>query len=325
MHALTIWQLYVVVLVNGSLTVFFDVAWQSYLPSIVARDELVEGNGKLELTRQASQRLGPGAAGVLIGALTAPIAIVLDALSYAFSALFVLWIRRVEPPPAADGTASGPRPSMRQDIAIGLRYVTRHPWLRALALCVATGNLFMTICDSILILWLVTERHFTAASIGLAFSIGSIGVILGALVTSRLTRVVGVGRMIVLAAAGESLAWLPIPLAPDALLFPALTFTIVWLGFTGVVWNVNAISLRQAITPGPMLGKMNASMRFISWGTIPLGSVLGGVLGGVLGLHNAIWVGALGTLLTFLPVALSSIRDVRVMPGEAGSATMADV
>jgi MFS family permease len=314
LNVLTIWQLYAVVFVNGCLTVFFDVAYQSYLPSIVERDQLVEGNAKLELTRAASQRLGPGLAGVLISLLTAPFAILIDAVSYAVSAVFVTWIRRDEPPPEPHDEANGPRPSIRGEVGIGLRYVTGHRVLRALALTVALGYLFGTIPDSILILFLVTERQFSPALIGLAFTLGSIGVITGALFTSRLTRVVGVGPMIVLAAVAEGLSWLPVAIAPDSLLFLGLTTTIVALSFFGMAWNVNAMSLRQAVTPPGMRGRMNATMRFISWGTIPVGYAIGGFLGGVIGLHNTIWIGALGSVVSFVPVALAPIWQIREMP-----------
>jgi MFS family permease len=321
MDGLTIWQLYAVVFVNGCLTVFFDVAYQSYLPSIVARDQLVDGNAKLELTRAASQRLGPGLAGVLIGVLTAPFAILLDAISYAVSAAFVSWIRRPEPPPEPHHDATGPRPSIRQEVAIGLRFVAGQRVLRALALTVALGYLFGTIADSILILFLVNERGFSPALIGLAFTLGSIGVIGGAAVTSRLTRVVGVGPIIVVAAVAEGLSWLPVAIAPDSLLFLGLTTTIVALSFFGMAWNVNAMSLRQAITPAGMRGRMNATMRFISWGMIPVGYAIGGFLGGVIGLHNTIWVGAVGAIVSFIPVALSPIWRIRAMPESADAAT----
>ena len=320
LNVLTIWQLYIVVFLTGCLTVFFDVAYQSYLPSIVDRDQLVEGNAKLELTRQASQRLGPGIAGVLIGVLTAPFAVLLDAISYAVSAAFVAWIRRREPPVVPHDAATGPRPSMREEIVVGVRYVTGQPVLRALALTVAIEYLFGTIADSILILHLVTERQFSPALIGLAFTLGSIGVIGGALLTSRLTKALGVGRMIVLAAVFDSVSWLPLAIAPDPLLFAGLTTTIVSLSFFGMFWNVNAMSLRQAITPPGMRGRMNATMRLISWGTIPVGSILGGVLGGAIGLHNTIWVGAVGSLITFIPVALSPIAQIRTMPDTADEA-----
>jgi MFS family permease len=321
LNVLTIWQLYACVFVNGCLTVFFDVAYQSYLPSIVARDQLVDGNAKLELTRAASQRLGPGLAGLLIAILTAPFAVVIDAVSYAFSAVFVTWIRRPEPPPEPHPEAMRPRPSIRGEIGVGLRYVAGNRVLRALALTVAVGYLFGTIADSILILFLVTERQFSPALIGLAFTLGSIGVITGALVTSRLTKVIGVGPMIVLAAVAEGLSWLPVAIAPDSLLFLGLTATIVALSFFGMIWNVNAMSLRQAITPPGVRGRMNATMRFISWGTIPVGYLIGGFLGGVIGLHNTIWVGAIGSIVSFVPVALSPIWQLREMPETADVGT----
>jgi MFS family permease len=312
--SLTIWQLYVVVFANGCLTVFFDIAYQSYLPSIVERDELVEGNAKLELTRTVAQRIGPGIAGVMIGLLTAPFALLLDAVSYVVSTVLLLWIRRAEPALASRGREATERPSMRAEIAVGLRYVTGHRWLRGLALTVALGSLFGTLADSILILYLVSEHQFPPALIGLAFSIGSVGIIAGALIANRVTKAIGVGPTIVLAAVGESLSWLPVAAAPEALLFAGLTTTIVALSFFGVGWQVNALSLRQAITPRSMRGRVNATMRFVSWSAIPIGSVLGGFLGGVIGLHNTIWLGALGSLVVFVPVALSSIWSVREMP-----------
>ena len=311
---LTIWQLYIVGFATGCLTVFFDVAYQSYLPSIVDRDQLVEGNSKLEITRSASQIAGPGLAGVLIGLLTAPFAIVLDALSFVFSAIFVVGIRRAEPPIVPHDVATGRKPSMRQEIALGLRYVTGHRWLRSIAATTGTSNLFGSISGAILILYLVRDHAFTAQLIGFAFSIGSVGVLSAALVTNRLTNRFGVGRMLVLTSIGFSLSGLPIAMAPDALLFGAVALSGFMGGFCGVAWNINQVSLRQAITPARMQGKMNASMRFIVWGTIPVGSIIGGFLGGIIGLHNTIWVGALGGLVAFVPVTLSQVRRLVTMP-----------
>lgn len=311
---LTIWQLYAVVFTNGCLTVFFDVASQSYLPSLLNRNQLVDGNAKLELTRTTSQRLGPGLAGLLITAVTAPFAIVVDAISYALSAAFLSRIRQSEPVPGRPDPATASGRSMRTEVGEGLRYVIGHPWLRAMALSVSIGNLFGNVADSILILYLVTERGFTAAEIGLAFTVGSIGVIGGAIVAAPLARRLGVGPMLVLAEAGASVSWLPIAMAPDTLLFPALALTITALGFFGAGWNVNAVSLRQAITPLPIQGRTNATMRFITWGLIPVGAIAGGVLGSTIGLHATIWVGALGAVLGFLPVALSPVRHLREMP-----------
>ncbi len=315
MNGLTIWQLYVVGFVNGCLTVFFDVAYQSYLPSIVERDQLVDGNSKLEITRSASQILGPGMAGLLIGILRAPFAMTIDALSYLCSAAFVFFIRRPEPPiEPHDEAVHGPKPSMRTEIAVGLRYVIGHRWLRSIAATTGTSNFFGNVITGILILYLTRERHLTAEAIGFAFSIGSIGVLVAALTTSSVTRRVGVGRMLVLTSIGFSLAGLPLAAAPDPLIFPALALFGFLGGLCGVAWNINQVSLRQAITPPRMQGKMNATMRFIVWGTIPLGSISGGVLGSLIGLHPTIWVGAVGGTIAFVPVALSSVRRIVTMP-----------
>ena len=323
--ALTIWQLYVVGFINGCLTVFFDVAYMSYLPSVVDRDQLVEGNSKLELTRSASQIAGPGLAGVLIGILRAPFAIVLDAISFLVSALFVLWIRRPEPPiEVHDEAAHGPRPSMRSEIGAGLRFVGGHRWLRSIAATTGTSNFFGNVMGSILILFLVRERGFTPETLGFAFSIGALGVLAAALLASRITGVLGVGRTLVLMAFLFSLAGLPLALAPDSALFAAVALSGFIGGFAGVAWNINQVSLRQAITPTRMQGKMNATMRFIVWGTIPLGQIIGGFLATVIGLHNTIWVGAIGGLIAFLPVALSPVRSIVTMPEPAEDDAPAD-
>jgi MFS family permease len=313
--ALTIWQLYVVGFVNGCFTVFFDVAWQSYLPSVVERDQLVDGNSKLQITQSAAQILGPGMAGILIGALKAPFAMVLDSISYVVSAIFVFFIRRPEPPVVKhDEALHGPKPSMRQDVSAGLRYVLGHKWLRSIAATTGTSNFFGNVFGAILILYLTQERHLSAEAIGFAFSIGAIGFLVGALTTTRLTNRLGLGRMLLLTAFGFSLAGLPVALAPDTLIAPAVALSGILGGFCGVGWNINQVSLRQAITQPRMQGRMNATMRFIVWGTIPLGSIIGGALGSVIGLHLTIWVGAIGSLLACIPVALSSVRHIKTMP-----------
>jgi MFS family permease len=315
---LSIWQLYLVGAIVGCFTVFFDVAYQSYLPSIVDRDQLVDGNAKLQITQSASGILGPGMAGVLIGVFRAPFAMTLDALSYLWSAAFVFWIRRAEPPITPhDEAADGPKPSMRSEIAAGLRYVTGHAWLRSIAASTGVSNLFGSVSGAILVLYLVRERALTAEVIGFTFSVASVGVLLAALTTNRITARVGVGRVLVACAIGFSLCGFIVPAAPDGLIVPAVATSGFLMGFLAVAWNVNQVSLRQAITPPRMQGRMNATMRFIVWGTIPVGSIAGGILGSLLGLHATIWVAAIGGAFSFLPVALSQVRKIRVIPEAA--------
>jgi MFS family permease len=258
---------------------------------------------------------GPGIAGVLVAAVTAPIAILADALSFLGSALFLFRIRRHEPAPdrrvAADG---GPREGMRREIESGLRYVLGHRYLRAIAATTAISNLFGTMALSIYLLYAVRELDLPPEVIGVVFGLGNIGALIGALVGSRTAGRFGVGRTIVgsIFLFGPSL--LLIAIAPPSSAVPYLVAAGFLGGFAGMVYNISQVSLRQAITPEPMQGRMNATMRFIVWGTIPIGQVIGGTLGTAIGLHETIWIGAIGSLIAFLPVFLSPVRALRTIP-----------
>jgi MFS family permease len=314
LDALTIWQLYVVGFINGCATVFFDVAYQSYLPSLVDRDQIVDGNAKLQTSYSAAQITGPGAAGLIIGAFTAPFAILIDALSFVASALFMFAIRRHETAPEPVLNEQGERPSMRAEIVEGLRYVGRQPLLRSIAATTGLSNFFSNVVYSILILYLVRELLFTPEVLGLAFSVGAVGFLLGALIANRVASRFGVGPTIV----GSALAFGPsallIAVAPPDVAVPFVAASVFVGGLGGAIYNINQVSLRQAITPERMQGRMNATMRFIVWGTIPIGATVGGFLGGVIGLHETIWLGAIGGTFVFLPVLFSPVRSLERIP-----------
>ncbi len=318
---LTVVQLYAVGFVVGILTVFFDIAYQSYLPSVVARDQLQEGNAKLEISRAGAQVVGPGLAGILIGVLRAPIAVALDALSFLGSALFLFLIRRPELPPRPHDPEGGSRPGMRREIAEGLRYVVGHPYLRSIAACTATLNLFGTMANAVLLVFAVRELGMTAEAIGLAFSIGATGALLGALLANRISSRMGVGPTIIVFAAIGGPALLPLALASVGTPMPTLVGFVAIFGFfsglSAVVYNVAQVSLRQAITPTRMQGRMNATMRWFVWGTIPIGGVLGGVLGSVLGVRATMIIGIAGATFAVLPVLFSPVRGIRGMPAPA--------
>jgi MFS family permease len=314
LDVLTIWQLYAVGFLVGTLTVFFDVAYQSYLPSLVERKNLVDGNSKLEISRSAAQLGGPGLAGLLIGWITAPYAVLVDSLSFLGSALFVLGIRRREAPVEREVDESGRSASMKSEIAAGVRYVFGNRYLRHIAASTASFNFFSSVWGAIYLVWAVRELDLTAARIGLVFSLGNIGFLAGALFANRIAAAVGVGRAIIFSAFIGGPAALLVPLAPHDNPLPFLFLAQIVIGFGIVVYNVNQVSFRQAICPERMQGRMNAVMRFMVWGTIPLGSLLGGVLGSRVGLDATIWIGIVGGLLSFLPVALSPLWSVVEMP-----------
>jgi MFS family permease len=316
--ALTIWQLYVVGFVVGLLTVFFDVAYQSYLPSLVEREQLVDGNGKLEVSRTVAQTAGPAVGGGIIGLLTAPLAILLDAVSFGISALFLWLIRREEPTPDRHVDEHGrPRGNLVQEVGAGLRYVLGNRYLRGIAACTAITNLFGSIAQATYIVYAVRVLGLEAAEIGLIFGLGNIGAVVGAVSADRIRRRFGLGPAIIGSAALSAPGVLLIALAPREFPHPFLVVAGLLLGLSAVIYNINQVSFRQAITPMSMQGRMNASMRFMVWGPIPVGQLVGGTIATVVSIPAALWVGGLGALLAVVPLLLTPVRHLRDMPTPA--------
>jgi MFS family permease len=310
LDSLSITQLYVVGFIVGVFTVFFDVAYQSYLPSLVEREELTDANGKLEVSRSAAQTAGPGVAGILVAILTAPYAILVDAVSFVASALFVSSIRLRE---SVDPAESEKRERLRSEIADGLRFVLRHPIMRPSLVYVALVNFFSNLVFSIYIVYAVRELDLSPATIGLIGSLGNVGLLLGAVVAPRLATRFGVGPVLIAVAAASGFSLWLVPLARDGLVIPLLVASGVMFGFCAVVYNVVGISLVQAITPDRMLGRMTASRRFVVFGVIPLGMLAGGTLGTSLGLRETMWIGAVGSSVCFLALLASPIRQIKTL------------
>lgn len=309
--SLTMGQLYAVGFLVGIATVFFDVAYQSYLPSIVHRDRLIDGNAKLEISRSAAQLGGPGLAGILIQALKAPAAIAIDAASYVGSALFIFAIRKEERSPAGETQ----RRRMREELGEGLRYVLQHPYLKNIAACTALFNFFGNLGFAVLLVFARRDLGLSPLAIGLALTISNVGPLFAAFNAHRISSRFGVGRTIIWASILGGPAFLIIPFAPHgnaALAFLVPAFVLG--GLANVIYNVTQVSLRQAITPERIQGRMNSVMRFIVWGTIPLGSLLGGVLATTIGVKETLIVGGIGCCIPFLPVLFSPVRSIRTMP-----------
>ena len=304
---LTLAQLYVVGFFAGCLTVFFDVAYQSYLPSLVSREHLTEGNSKLEVSRAAAEVAGPGLAGLLVTAITAPYAVAADAASFAASALFATRITRPEAPlPAAEK-----RLRMSTEIKDGLRYTLRHPLLRPLIAQIGLQNLFNNMVGAILVLYAVRGLHLSAAKVGLAFSLGNIGLLVGAPIAGRIAARFGIGPTLVWGGFATGCAYLFVAAAPRSLAIPFLALAQFIWSAGAILYFVNGISLIQSITPDHMLGRVNASRRFAVWGVIPLANLCGGAIGARLGLHTAIWIGAVGASLSIAPLLVSPMHSVR--------------
>src|SRR5919201_2432829 len=312
LEVLQIWHLLVIQFVFGVFTVFFDVAYQAYLPSLVERDQLVEGNAKLQLTVSTAGVAGPGLAGALIAAITAPYAIVLDALSFVLSTAFMIPIRRQESLP--ERKEGAPKPKMLPELKEGLAFIFRHPHLRAIAACTGSSNFFGSVGFTIALLYFVRTLHLSSFEAGFFFAMFGVGSIVGALAANPVQRTIGVGRAIVLPAVLFPLVSFLVPLAPKGFPLPVLIGGALIGGYSQVTYNITQVSLRQAITPERLQGRMNASMRWIVWGTLPLRQLAGGAIASAYGLRTALWVSAIGSLFTFLPVLLSPVRSVREMP-----------
>jgi MFS family permease len=305
---LTIWQLYAVAFVHGIGTVFFDVSYQSYLPALVGREQVVEGNSKLEVSRAAANIGGPGIAGGLVAALTAPIAVLADAISFLLSALLLGAIKKPETAPPREE-----RRSLKTELGEGLRYVFTHRYQRGMVASVALSNFFGQIVFSILLVFAVRELGLSAGTIGVVLAVGNLGTLAAALTARRISDRFGVGRTIVLAAFLFAPGSLLIALAPKDFAIPLITLSMLVIGFGGILFNVTMISLIQAITPDRILGRANASRRFVVWGVIPFGGLAGGALGSWIGLRETMVIGALGGLLAVVPLMLSPVRSVGTM------------
>ena len=310
---LTLEQLYVVSFLVGVCTVFFDVAYQSYLPSLVERNQIIDGNSKLEISRSAAQIGGPGLGGLLVEVFTAPYAVLVDALSFLGSGLFLLGIRSPEERPAGVGEHEK-RSSMWVELKEGLRFVLGDPNLRAQAGCTSTSNFFFSLGGAIYIVYFVRELELSPAAIGFVFSVGSLGSLVAAFTSSRISRRFGIGPTTIAVTLLQGPAALLIPLAPADAPLPFLVAALLAFGFVVVVYNITQVSYRQAICPPRLQGRMNSVMRFLVWGTIPLGTLAGGALGTWIGLRETLVIAAVGGGASFLWILFSPQRHLRDMP-----------
>lgn len=312
LHVLRIEQLYIVAFLVGVLTVFFDVAYMAFLPSLVRRNQLVEGNTKLEASGSLAHISGPGVAGALIQLLTAPLAIVVDALSFLLSALMVGWIRAPEPDPES----SGERRSILSDIKQGLSLVLRNPLLRAMGGAAATLNIFDGMMSTVYLLY-VTDLGVQSFTIGIIYGVGSAGGLLATLVGSRIVRSLGLGTAIISSSVLGGVAALFIPFVGSLPLNGAVAALglIQFIRIFGIlIYNINVISLRQAVTPLALQGRVNATGRVIAFSSLPIGALIGGVLGDLIGLRPTLMVAAIGILLSVLWLVFSPVRTLQEQP-----------
>jgi len=296
------------------LTVWFDTAYQSYLPAIVGRTELLDGNARLESSRAAAKAVGPSAGGLAVQALTAPVAVVLDALSFVASAVLVQRIRVREPAPERTG-GLGVR-SVLDDIVEGFRFLVGDPVQRAVTIGLGVVNLAWAMELALYFVFAVRVLHLPAPLVGLSLAGGGPGALLGSAVAARLQRRFGAGPAIVGGLLTFAAGALLIPASPDVqtVAVPMLVVAGFVMALGGQVCAVNVLTLRQRATPDRLLGRVNASFFFVVLGVSPLGSLAGGLAGQLVGPRLALFVAVAGMFASPLFLVLSPLRRVRDLP-----------
>jgi len=306
--ALTLLQLYGVALVLGIGTVVFDIAYLAYLPSLVGRRDLLEGNTKLEITFSVSGLAGPSLAGVLIQFFGAAQALLADAFSFVVSVASIVWIRQPERSPQDAGTR---RAGVFAEIREGLRLVLHDPILRGLALMLTVGGLGFHLQDPALYLFAYRNLGLSPGLLGLVFAAGGAGAVVGALVVGAVVRRLGVGNSLALTNIVLALAFLAWPLALRGPALPILATSMFVAGIADSIYNISQVSLRQAVTPDRLQGRMTATLRTMFWGVWPLANLAGGVLAGAFGAPATIVIGSLIAMAATVIVLWGPLGRVR--------------
>lgn len=309
---LSIGLLYVVCLLVGTLTVVFDVGVLSYVPTLVERRHLADSNGQIQTSTSLAGIAGPGLAGLLVGVLTAPVTLTLDAVSYLCSAIGLITIKQREAEPERPET----RRSLKAEIAEGLHAVFGSSTLRSLLSQSATFNFCQNGFITIFVVYAIRDLHLSPLQLGIVIGAISVGGVVGATVANRFRARVGFGRTVLMttifAAGCPSLVLLP--RGSGLATMVSLILIELVFGFNVLVFNVNTITLRQTITPNRLLGRMNASYRLVLFGTGPIGAVIGGWLGAAIGLRPALVVAVIALVVPVLWIFFSPIFRMKDMP-----------
>ncbi|HEX9030654.1 MAG TPA: MFS transporter [Streptosporangiaceae bacterium] len=319
---LTIGLLYAVVPVAGALSMTFDVGALSYVPFLVERRHLLAANSKLQASTSVAGVAGPGLAGLLVGLITAPVTLSVDAVSYIFSALGLISIASVEPPPET-GQEKVP---VRRSIAEGLRAVYGNRLLRALLTQGTALNLFFGSYIVVFVVYAVRVLGLTPGKLGIVLGASAAGGVVGALSATRVRQVLRFDRTMAVTTIGVSTALLLLLVPGDASLrsMGILIAAQFVYGCSIAMSNVNAITLRQAVTPQHVLARMNATYRMLLYGSAPVGAIAGGLLGSAYGLRSALVISLLTMISPALWLIFSPVYRLREIPAGPESANGMD-
>ena len=317
-HLLAFWQLVIVATAVGVCSVFFDVSYQSFIPNLVRNEQIGDANSKLETSAQVARIAGPAAAGGLLALLAAPLLLAVTAVTYLLSFFALTSIRDTEvAKPVED------RRPLVVEIKEGLSWVFHQPLLVRIVLCTAISNLFGALIFAMMPILVLRELGLSPAFFGLIGSAGAVGGLLGASLSGRIQKWVGEGHAIPLSQIVFGLAVFLMPLAAflPAIAVPLLIAGEFFFSASVLVYNIAQVSFRQRICPPALLGRMNASIRFIVWGVMPIGGLVAGLLSTGIGVLPTIIVGCAGSLLGGIPVIFSKLWRMRTLPTAMVAAT----
>lgn len=312
---LEVWHLYVVAAIVGTATVFFDVSYQSYVPVLVSAGKVGQANSKLEATAQIARIGGPAAGGLLLTVVTAPVLFIGEAAGYLLSALFLARTRDHEvAAPAAD------RRPLGVEIKEGLSFVIRHPLISRIAACTGAMNFCGMLIFTMMPVLILRNLGLGPQGMGLIMAAGAAGGLLGAIAAPRLAAWAGEGTVIPVCAIVSAMFLIPVPVAA-MIAQPGISLALLLLsefgfGFVILVYNIMQLSMRQRVCPPRLLGRMNASIRFVVWGVMPLAALASGLLSERFGLVPVIWIGTAGSFLAAAPVLFSPLLGMRKLPSQ---------
>jgi MFS family permease len=320
LRLLGLMPLYAIAFCVGVFTILFEVCWLSFVPTLVSKNHLIEANTRVTTSSAAAEVGGPGLAGVLIQLLTAPLALLVDSLSYVVSVISLVLIRHQEPAPKRES-----QPRLLHDIAEGVRFAFGNIYLRVLAMEAAAWNFCFALLEPLFLLYTIRKLDFSPGLLGLVYAVGAVGGLLGSALAGTLAKHFRLGLVL---CGTFTLGTVPLLLIPAASgpqvviagIFIAAFFLVrAALG----IWQVLTTSLRQAITPNEMMGRTAASLRMLAYGGGTLGALAAGGLGAAVGLHWGLWLAGFGFLLALLPIFFSPLPRLRAMPAPVEDGALA--
>ncbi|GAB3439799.1 MFS transporter [Actinophytocola sediminis] len=308
--AVSLWHLYVVAFLLGVCAVLFDVSGTAYLPSLVERDQLLDGNAKLQATIVVTSSGGPAVAGLLVQYLVPPVVLLMSAVSSLFSLVCLRGIKRREDPPEPKE-----RHALRE-IGESLRFIAHDRYLRFLTIRSGVNNLFFLARNTMLPLFVLQTLGLGTSALGLVLGVGAIGALIGSMLSKRLASRLGPGRVIAVGYGVASVVQLLLPLAmgPTWLALTIMMSMFFVGGMFMTIGNTNVATLQQMLIPRDQLGRVVAAMRTVTWGSMPVGALVGGVLGSLIGIRETLIVTAVGFCLSALWLVFSPIAKLTAMP-----------